>query len=91
MAKKQADGAGSFIVGVLVGMVTGGLTSLWMSPRSGEQTRGELQRIVVTFRDQAQERVKDVIAKVPNPLGGGDDNIKPDDSLSSAEADETTA
>lgn len=63
MAGKKRNDTDSFMIGMLVGLFTGGFISFWMSPRSGEQTREELQKIVVTIGNQAQSRVKSVVGR----------------------------
>jgi gas vesicle protein len=71
---KKDSGTGSFILGSLLGLLAGGITTMWMSPRSGDDRREDIQKIVVTFRSQAQQKVKDVVAKVQSlPPGKGDD------------------
>jgi gas vesicle protein len=53
----------SFLIGVGVGGMMGSLIALWMSPRSGEETRNELQKIIITLRTQAQDQVQDAVQR----------------------------
>ncbi len=61
---KQKDGGGTstFVFGTLIGMVTGGIAALWMSPRSGEETRDQLRQRFRFVVDRVQgESVEDSI------------------------------
>lgn len=55
----------TFLTGMLCGAVCGALASIWLAPRSGEATRQEIQKIVVTLRSRAKEGVQSVVEHVP--------------------------
>lgn len=56
--------APTFVFGMMFGFLIGGVIALWMSPRSGRETRTDIRRNVITLRLRAEESVKQVVDKV---------------------------
>jgi gas vesicle protein len=48
---------------MVAGLATGGLISMWLAPQSGQETRQEIHKIVVTLRTQAQDRVQSIVSR----------------------------
>lgn len=48
---------GALIIGLLMGMVAGGLTALFLSPRSGAETRRQITTTSQELREQIEETI----------------------------------
>ena len=57
------DGYGTFLVGVLVGGLSGAAVALLFSPQSGEETRALIKEKSIELRDLAQLTAEDAIAR----------------------------
>ena len=54
MAERD-NGCGSFLIGFLVGGITGAVISLLYAPQSGEQTRAVIKEKAIELRDKSVE------------------------------------
>ena len=54
------NGFGAFMVGLVIGALTGGVVALLFAPQSGEKTRILIKDRSIELRDKAQEAVKSV-------------------------------
>ena len=51
----ERDEFGAFLIGFIIGGLTGAAISLLMAPQSGEETREYLRERAIELRDKAQE------------------------------------
>jgi len=70
--EQKPAGVGSFILGLAVGA---GLALLF-APRSGAETRADIQRRAREVGDQAQDLVSDLTESVGNTLGQAKDAVE---------------
>ena len=59
----EKDELGSFLLGFIIGGLTGAVTALLIAPQSGEVTRTEIKNRAIEIRDRATETVDDVYAQ----------------------------
>ncbi len=59
----ERDEFGAFLVGFIVGGLTGALAALMMAPQSGEETRSLLQDKAIELKDRASENLDDALAQ----------------------------
>jgi len=57
------DEFGAFLVGFLVGGLTGAVVALLMAPQSGEETRAIIKDKSIELRDKAQVTAEEALAK----------------------------
>ncbi len=57
------DEFGAFLVGFIVGGLTGAVVSLLMAPQSGEETRTVIKERAIELRDKASETAGEVYNK----------------------------
>ena len=57
------DDFGAFLVGFIVGGVSGAITALLLAPQSGEETRTIIKDKAIELRDQATTTVEESIEK----------------------------
>jgi gas vesicle protein len=57
------DEFGAFLVGFIVGGLTGAVVSLLMAPQSGEETRAIIKDKSIELRDKAQVTAEEALAK----------------------------
>jgi gas vesicle protein len=53
----EGDEFGAFLIGFIIGGLTGAAISLLMAPQTGEETRGILKERAIELKDKAQEGV----------------------------------
>jgi gas vesicle protein len=70
--EQKPSGIGSFLLGLAVG---GGLALLF-APRTGEETRRDLQRRAREVGDQAQDLVSEITESVGNTLQQAKDKVE---------------
>jgi len=61
--QNDANHAGSFIAGLLVGGLVGAGTMLMLAPQSGNKTRRQIQKKSMELRDQTTEAMEDAVTK----------------------------
>ena len=57
------DDFGAFLVGFIVGGLTGAITALLFAPQSGEETRTLIKDKAIELKDQTSETVGETITK----------------------------
>jgi gas vesicle protein len=57
------DEFGTFLIGFIVGGLTGAIVSLLLAPQSGEETRTVIKERAIELRDKASETAGDVYSK----------------------------
>ena len=57
------DDFGAFLIGFVVGGLTGAVVSLLLAPQSGEETRAVIKEKSIELRDKAAEQVEQVAKK----------------------------
>ena len=57
------DEFGAFLVGFIVGGLTGAVVSLLFAPQSGEETRALIRDKSIELRDRAAETAEDALAR----------------------------
>ena len=57
------DEFGAFLVGFLVGGLTGAIVSLLLAPQSGEETRTVIKERAIELKDKASKSAVDVYSK----------------------------
>lgn len=70
--EKSEPGIGAFVAGIAIGA---GLALLF-APRSGEETRRDLQRRAKKVGDQAQEFVSEVTGSVTQKIQGAKESVE---------------
>jgi len=59
----ERDEFGSFLVGFIVGGLSGAIVALLMAPQTGEETRALIRDKSIELRDRAQQTAEDAIAR----------------------------
>ena len=59
----EQDEFGSFLIGFIIGGLTGAVSALLLAPQSGEQTRTVIREKAIELRDRASESVEDAYAQ----------------------------
>jgi len=59
----ERDEFGAFLVGFVVGGLTGAIVALLFAPQSGEETRALIKDKSIELRDRAASSAEDVIAR----------------------------
>lgn len=59
----ERDEFGAFLVGFIIGGLTGAVTALLLAPQSGEQTRTIIKDKSIELRDRASESFDDAYAR----------------------------
>ncbi len=59
----DSDEFGSFLVGFIVGGLTGAVVSLLFAPQSGEETRALIRDKSIELRDMAAESAEDALSR----------------------------
>ena len=57
------DEFGAFLVGFLVGGLSGAVVALLFAPQSGEETRAQIKDKTIELRDRAQVSAEEAIAR----------------------------
>jgi gas vesicle protein len=57
------DDFGAFLIGFVVGGLTGAVVSLLFAPQSGEETRAVIKEKSIELRDKAAEQAELVVSK----------------------------
>jgi len=57
------DDFGAFLVGFIVGGISGAVAALLLAPQSGEETRTMIKDKTIELRDQASTTVEETLAK----------------------------
>lgn len=57
------DEFGAFLIGFIIGGLTGAVSALLLAPQSGEETRTVLREKAIELRDRASETVEDAYAQ----------------------------
>lgn len=64
----QGDGMGSFVSGLIVGLVLSAPVAAWLSPRSGAETRQAIVQRGVIMRRRVAETLRKPVAQVQEQL-----------------------
>lgn len=56
----ERDEFGAFLIGFVVGGLTGAITALLLAPQTGEETRGVIKERAIELRDKASTSVGEV-------------------------------
>jgi len=59
----ERDDFGAFLIGFIVGGLTGAITALLFAPQSGEETRTIIKDKAIELKDQTSETVGETITK----------------------------
>ncbi len=65
----ERDEFGAFLIGFIVGGLTGAAISLLMAPQTGEETREILRDRAIELRDKAQETAQTARGQVESTAG----------------------
>jgi gas vesicle protein len=60
----ERDDFGAFLVGFLIGGLTGAAVSLLLAPQSGEETRALIKEKAIELQDRASETAEDAYASI---------------------------
>jgi gas vesicle protein len=60
------DDFGSFLVGFVVGGLTGAVVALLFAPQSGEETRTVIKEKSIELRDKASQTSEETLARAKN-------------------------
>ena len=60
MAKKKSNGSGKFFLGIALGTITGGIAGMLTAPKSGKQTRKDIERTGKKVAKKAKTEAKKV-------------------------------
>ncbi len=59
----ENDEFGAFLIGFIMGGLTGAVAALLMAPQSGEETRTVIKERAIELRDRASESLEDAYAR----------------------------
>lgn len=59
----ENDEFGAFLIGFIIGGLTGAVSALLLAPQSGEETRTVLRERAIELRDRASESLEDAYAR----------------------------
>jgi gas vesicle protein len=59
----ERDEFGAFLIGFVVGGITGAITALLMAPQSGDRTRALIKEKSIELRDRASETIDEAYAQ----------------------------
>jgi gas vesicle protein len=59
----ERDDFGAFLLGFIIGGVTGAVTALLIAPQSGDETRSIIKEKAIELKDKAGQSVDDVYAQ----------------------------
>jgi gas vesicle protein len=74
----ERDDFGAFLMGFIVGGLTGAIVSLLFAPQSGEQTRTLIKEKAIELSDKAADTVEDALKQAE---AAADEGIKRAESL----------
>jgi gas vesicle protein len=60
----ERDDFGAFLIGFVIGGLTGAAVSLLIAPQSGEETRALLKEKAIELQDKASETAEDTYARI---------------------------
>lgn len=63
------DEFGSFLIGLVVGGLTGAVVALLFAPQSGEETRAAIKEKSIELRDKAAEQAEQIASKAEKFAG----------------------
>jgi gas vesicle protein len=63
------DEFSSFLVGFIIGGLTGALVSLLLAPQSGEETRAVIREKAIELQEKASETAEDVYSRSGSAIG----------------------
>jgi gas vesicle protein len=63
------DEFSSFLVGFIIGGLTGALVSLLLAPQSGEETRAVIREKAIELQEKASETAEDVYSRSESAIG----------------------
>ena len=66
----ERDEFGAFLIGFIIGGLTGAAVSLLMAPQTGEETREYLKERAIELRDKAADTAQTTYAQVETTAGG---------------------
>ncbi len=59
----ESDEFGAFLIGFIIGGLTGAISALLLAPQSGEETRTVIRERAIELRDRASEGLEDAYAR----------------------------
>jgi gas vesicle protein len=59
----ENDEFGAFLIGFIIGGLTGAISALLLAPQSGEETRTVIRERAIELRDRASEGLEDAYAR----------------------------
>ena len=65
----EHDNFGAFLVGLIVGGLTGAVVSLLYAPQAGEQTRAVIKEKAIELRDKTTDTLEDTYKKAETAAG----------------------
>lgn len=65
----ERDDFGSFLMGFIIGGLTGAAVALMMAPQSGEETRAIIRDRAIELKDRASETAEDAYARAEEAAG----------------------
>jgi gas vesicle protein len=65
----ERDEFGAFLIGFIIGGLTGAAVSLLLAPQSGEETREYLRERAIELRDKAADTAQSTYAQVEGTAG----------------------
>ena len=65
----ERDEFGAFLIGFIIGGLTGAAVSLLLAPQSGEETREYLRERAIELRDKAADTAQNTVEQVGSTAG----------------------
>ena len=88
---QESNGSGTFLLGALAGALVGAGVALLMAPKSGAQTRQDLNAGYNSVRDVAARRYRDLAERANTKLGELEQKVEQYAGKASSAVDEVVS
>lgn len=67
--REESDSIVEFLIGIVIGLATGGILAMLFAPRTGRETRQSVQRFCNRFPSQVRDEIQDPEGKTRSFIG----------------------